>query len=444
MCYVKPGPRCSSHALKALDEARATGDPDKLLKAQRDYALTPAGIKEVAEVNPAAADILEENRQTLIASVKAQKVKHEEEDERVSQVYSEGFNADTAEPHEFDGEQDRIDEAISSKEHDLQRFYKGMIYNKYLSTDDRYNYDITDEEKDKRAFEAFKADTSEEGLKLKQEYNEKLKDLKAHQKASNELDIKYRERGGWNRAFLAVSGGGNGHVHSSMRCGTCNKGKTPTRFEWKTSYSGKDEDSIVADAGYRACTVCYPSAPVGNKNNLPTKMFSKDEMEKVKARVERERKAKEKAAAAISKAPTRSGEPLKINGNIYKTETTAVSFYTEQLVDAQIDRANASVGIEPWRNPESAIRDRDESFQILKSLAEKRDVSIKEVQEELKPKVMTKLRKYNKDRNKPSHLDIINNIDTSDRPERPEATYFEDDFGLSEEKYNTSPLKWND
>src|SRR5699024_12010413 len=82
----------------------------------------------------------------------------------------------------------------------------------------------------------------------------------------------FRLRGGWNRAFLVA--GANGHVHSSTSCSTCHP---TTQYAWMTDYSGADEDTIVADAGYRACTVCYPSAPVGDERSLPPKILSRSE-----------------------------------------------------------------------------------------------------------------------------------------------------------------------
>lgn len=56
MCYPKPGPRCSSHARKALIKARAdyAANPNEETKAAwdeatKDYALTPAGIATLRE-----------------------------------------------------------------------------------------------------------------------------------------------------------------------------------------------------------------------------------------------------------------------------------------------------------------------------------------------------------------------------------------------------------
>lgn len=123
----------------------------------------------------------------------------------------------------------------------------------------------------------------------------------AHEKAETvlvadiqPLDDEYDRRGGWNRAFLVVTNG-RGHVHSSMRCSTC---YASTRFHWVTEYSNHSETQIVEAAGERACTVCYPSAPV-EVLNRPTQMFSDEEREKQRAREEREKKRAEREAEAI-------------------------------------------------------------------------------------------------------------------------------------------------
>jgi hypothetical protein len=107
------------------------------------------------------------------------------------------------------------------------------------------------------------------------------------------LDQEFARRGGWNRAYLVVTNG-SGHVHRSMNCSTC---YPTTQYHWMTDYSDHTEAEIVEAAGERACTVCYPSAPVGVKG---TRMFTPDEVEKQKRAQEREQKRQERAAATIT------------------------------------------------------------------------------------------------------------------------------------------------
>lgn len=133
------------------------------------------------------------------------------------------------------------------------------------------------------------------------------------------LEEAFRIRGGWNRAFLVANA--NGHVHSSTGCSTC---RPTTRFAWLTDYSGADEDAIVTDAGHRACTSCYPSAPVGDAQSLPTKMYTPEEVAAQRDRERREawatltpaekraRKRAEKLAMAVSK----NGKPLRFEEDL--------------------------------------------------------------------------------------------------------------------------------
>jgi hypothetical protein len=91
----------------------------------------------------------------------------------------------------------------------------------------------------------------------------------------------------WTRAFLVLTSG-HGHVHKSMSCRTC---YPTTLFHWFPEWSGRDEAEIVAAAGERACTVCYPSAPCTG----PSQFYTQEE---------RELQARREAKAARGPAPT--------------------------------------------------------------------------------------------------------------------------------------------
>jgi hypothetical protein len=127
-------------------------------------------------------------------------------------------------------------------------------------------------------------------------------------------EAEYTRRGGWNRVFLATST--NGHAHNGTECSTCHNGQYRTAFAWLIQYSGKTEAEIVADAGERACTTCYPSAPANAKG---TKMFTPDEEEATKARAEREAAKAERARQAdIKGITTPEGQPLDVSRHGYK------------------------------------------------------------------------------------------------------------------------------
>lgn len=83
---------------------------------------------------------------------------------------------------------------------------------------------------------------------------------------SKTLNDEYVRRGGWTRALLVTNG--NGHVHSSMSCSTCDRGGQSTQFQWLVEFSDHDESEVVAAAGWRACTGLLPVGPRGRRDVL--------------------------------------------------------------------------------------------------------------------------------------------------------------------------------
>jgi hypothetical protein len=215
------------------------------------------------------------------------------------------------------------------------------------------------------------------------------------------LEAEFERRGGWSRAFLVY--GDDGHVHSSMHCSTCNRAGKATRFAWMTDYSGADEADIVADAGWRACTVCYPSAPVGDERTLPTRMFTRDEQDKAADRAAREQKRASARAKAVAAGLTPDGSPLQVawverdapgwdldpaagrrvhryrdrdRTKSFKTERAAVTWY----VDTKVWRGGAGDEAPALEAIEQAI-------------AAKRGVDVQVVRAELDAKVAAKVRR---------------------------------------------------
>jgi hypothetical protein len=145
-------------------------------------------------------------------------------------------------------------------------------------------------------------------------FEKATKGLAENEAEQNVFHEEFDRRGGWTRAFLVTNV--NGHVHRSMNCSTCHM---TTQFQWMVAYSDHAEAEIVEAAGWRACTVCYPTAPVNAftsekaaQGALPTKMFSKSDEEKAKARQEREDAKAAREAKRKANAPTLSGEPLTV------------------------------------------------------------------------------------------------------------------------------------
>lgn len=179
------------------------------------------------------------------------------------------------------------------------------------------------------------------------------------------LHDEFFRRGGWSRAFLVVTSG-QGHVHSSQRCHTC---FPTTQFHWVTDFSGHDESEIVEAAGERACTICYPSAPA-EVLNRPTKIFSKDEEEKLAARLERE--AKRAAKEALEVKDPDSGKLL------FKTERGASNEIASRL-DAYL-RYDSQEYL-------------DKAKKIAQALAVKREVDPAGLLDELMVKAQKKFRR---------------------------------------------------
>jgi mono/diheme cytochrome c family protein len=124
------------------------------------------------------------------------------------------------------------------------------------------------------------------------------------------LGAEFARRGGWTRAYLVT----DGHVHSHQHCSSCHKGESRTLFSWMIQYSGKTEEEIVEAAGERACTICYPSAPVARGLPAPKSvMFTQEEIDRNADRRAREERKAELAAKKAAKAITDAdGGPLRV------------------------------------------------------------------------------------------------------------------------------------
>lgn len=139
-------------------------------------------------------------------------------------------------------------------------------------------------------------------------------------KRTAQLSEVFRDRGGWERAYLVNNVGG--HVHSSTGCSSC---FITTQFGWLTDESGKTEAEIVEAAGELACTICYPSAPA-EVLNRPGTIRRADQIEREARRVERAAKNAEKAAAAVLDPNT--------GAVLYKTERAARNIVLSDAGDA--------------------------------------------------------------------------------------------------------------
>lgn len=126
----------------------------------------------------------------------------------------------------------------------------------------------------------------------------------------------WAQRGGWKRYNIVVTNGSGGHVHRTMGCSTT---FPTTMWQRLPQVSGLNDEEVVDLAGERACTVCWPDAPV-SKLSQSTRLFTEDEVAKQARREEREAKRAEKAKKAITDV---DGKPLRGRWGVVNTEVSA-------------------------------------------------------------------------------------------------------------------------
>lgn len=215
-------------------------------------------------------------------------------------------------------------------------------------------------------------------LKLMKEEDNLRRQLERNRLQQKHLDDIFDERGGWTRAYLVNNA--DGHVHNTTNCTTCNKGEFATQFVWLTEYSGQTELEIIEAAGERACTVCFPNAPV-DLTKRPGTIRTDWDKERDARRAEREVKQQEKAAKGITNP---DGTPLKgRDGYTVKTERTAEIEAVAGLADIVFYRDED--GDHPWTADWAAFAKR-----AIAALAAKRGVPETEVREAILKKVAAK------------------------------------------------------
>lgn len=89
------------------------------------------------------------------------------------------------------------------------------------------------------------------------------------------LEANYRKQW-WSRFYLVVSSAG--HIHASMDCHTCNKGRRETSFTLFPSLSGCTSEEAVARLGSALCSVCFPEAPVAHREQMKISQRAAEEL----------------------------------------------------------------------------------------------------------------------------------------------------------------------
>lgn len=216
--------------------------------------------------------------------------------------------------------------------------------------------------------------------------------LRVNAEEAEVFNAEFERRGGWTRGFLVT----DGHVHSSMNCSTC---YITTSYYWLVEFSGRTEAEVVEAAGERACTVCYPSAPVDVLKREST-LFTPAERDRAAERAQREAEKDARRAARIAKGLTADGSPFTVvverqvesrsrpgvffdKVEEFKTERSAVIWAVDQLAMAKSSYYSKIVTKEHLDAVEA----------ILRASAAKHDKRFEDLLEEVDKKAVAKARK---------------------------------------------------
>jgi hypothetical protein len=162
--------------------------------------------------------------------------------------------------------------------------------------------------------------TGAQAAKALDEYNKCQGTIRAARGVNRVLEDEYGRRNGWTRAYLVDTA--DGHVHKTTSCPSWNRGLSGTRFHWLTELSGQDEAAIVELAGERACTICYPSAPVDTLKR-PSKLEGPAQRAQREAREQRD-------AAKAAKAALQVLDPVT-DKVLFKSDRAATNAIAERL-----------------------------------------------------------------------------------------------------------------
>lgn len=208
---------------------------------------------------------------------------------------------------------------------------------------------------------------------------------------SRPFNDEFVRRGGWNRFWIVTNG--NGHVHWHQECSTC---RPTTEFYWLAELSGMSHAELVGEAGERACTVCFPDAPVQTRTQ-PSLVHTPAELERLRKAAQRQEKALARKAKEIT---TPDGQPLRDSlGMVIKTEVMAQREYVALAAEARMwDPANttsgyvrhpAHVSAADWatRRQRNFEESAGHARRILEALAVKRGTTVGDQLATLAPKV---------------------------------------------------------
>uniref|UniRef100_A0AAU3IA12 Uncharacterized protein n=1 Tax=Streptomyces sp. NBC_01393 TaxID=2903851 RepID=A0AAU3IA12_9ACTN len=214
------------------------------------------------------------------------------------------------------------------------------------------------------------------------------------------LDDEYLRRGRWTRYFLVDNT--NGHVHKDQACDTC---FPTTQYSWLIEQSGMSAEGLVELAGEKACTRCFPWAPV---DTLKRKTLL-ESVDKKAARLEREAKKAEREAKKAAKGITTPEGAV-----LYADKESSSYMKVESLRTAEIAATDALLDLiqvqRQAKNPEFSYMFRNgrteavltkeialHAWCLLRSIAAKKGLGFQEVFATHEKKAQAKLRKMERE-----------------------------------------------
>lgn len=137
-------------------------------------------------------------------------------------------------------------------------------------------------------------------------------EIEAIQQEINKFDNVFKALGGWERYIIVP----NGHIHN-YGCSTL---FATTRIVEAYMHSAESVESLIEKAGDRACTVCFPDAPVNKPSTIA---------QFVKEREEREAEAAQRAAK--KEAATKAAIVDATGHVVFKSRRAAENALSQEL-----------------------------------------------------------------------------------------------------------------
>lgn len=191
------------------------------------------------------------------------------------------------------------------------------------------------------------------------------------------LNAEFTRRGTWRRYYLVE----DGHLHYDVSGSRCSRIHSTTHY-WMTEFSGQAPAEVIALAGERVCTTCFPEAPVAPRP-AAARFMTRTEAERAAYAEEKARKAAAKKAAQIA---TPEGDELRVPRSYSGTDLIK----TER---AAWNRAMADATTLAWYGDKDAAAEHEAVELCLAALAHRRQVTVESLRVELNKKIAAKARR---------------------------------------------------